>query len=171
MNLTAPRARVALFVVLASCSRPPDASGGNPRGAPAGEGRCEPAAMGLAHARVLSAWRAPAGCAPRGGGSAPTALRSEAEFASRYACPPGVNSGVDWSQNSLWSMQTTLSPAGAGFAVFAEGHRVTLVARMRSPCPDDPRPMPMPYAFAFLGPADPDVTVTETTCTLPAQCR
>lgn len=165
------RASLAIACALVACSRPPGASGSGARGASEDLGGCAPSALGLAHAQALTAWRAPDGCTLRHGGPAPTPARSEAEFASAWSCPRGVGSGVDWSRASLWSLQTTLPPAGVGYSVFLEGSRVTLVARMRSPCPDDPRPMPVPYELAFLAPATPEVTVAQTVCTLPPRCR
>jgi hypothetical protein len=119
----------------------------------------------------VSAWRAPAGCTLRDGSATPTPTRDEAGFASRWACPAGVTSGVDWTRFAVWSMATMLSPAGAGYAVYADGARLTLVSRQRTPCPDDPRPMPTPYTLAFLLPAAQAFTVAQATCTLPPQCR
>jgi hypothetical protein len=162
--------RLGLVVGAASCSRPPSTANADPRVPTSDEGGCAPAAMGLVRARVITAWRAPSGCTLRNAGPTPTPVRDETSFARMFACEAGVASGVDWSRFSLWAMQTTLSPAGAGYSVFAEGSRVTLVTRQRSPCPDDPRPMPIPYSLAFLLPVG-EVALTQRTCTLPPRCR
>ncbi len=156
--------------ITAGCTRP-TAQGGGP--ATTDLGGCDPAALGLARAQVITAWRAPEGCARRGGGggsSEPSRVRSEQEFSSAFACREGVSSGLDFSRQTLFVLDTTLSPASAGFAVYADGARVTLVSRQRAPCPDDPRPMPMPFAFAFVV-DHAETTLTQSVCTLPARCR
>lgn len=172
----------AVFVAALGCSRPTGASGAGPAGASGDsrarqsaavddQGACAPAALGFDAAQAITAWRAPTGCAPRGGGVTPTPVRSEDEFSERFACPEGTRSGIDWSRHTLWSTQRSLSPAGAGYLVFAAGARVSLVSRMRSPCPDDPHVMPTPYHLAFLLPREPTPTITESSCALPPRCR
>lgn len=98
-------------------------------------------------------------------------IANEETFAQHFRCPNGVRSGVDFGRVSLVVTQRQLSPAGAGFRMYDDGHTATLVNVFRSPCPDDPRPMPGPsVTYAYLISAG-EHQVAETTCTLPAQCN
>ncbi|MEZ4395221.1 MAG: hypothetical protein R3A48_29420, partial [Polyangiales bacterium] len=81
-------------------------------------------------------------------------------------CADAGASGVDFARETVWLSSRSLSPAGAGFAVYDDGRRVHVVAKMRRPRPDDPRPMPMPFSLAITLPAGETREFVESTCTL-----
>ena len=149
-----------------------DGSAGSSTTAPTDDA-CGAAALGLTGARAVDGWRLPAGCtfAPTHAGPGPTWITSEADLRAQVSCgdasPP---LGVDFTREAIWLRHGSLSPAGAGTRAFDDGTSLTVVALMRSPCPDDPRPMPMPWTDALRVPLPATRALVEQSCTLRPSC-
>lgn len=163
---------VALSWTLLACTRatsapPRDTASGTSALAASGEGGCAPSSLGLSAARAVAFFRAPPGCAgASGGGLTWQPLRTEDELRDAFRCADAGASGVDFARETVWLSSRSLSPAGAGFAVYDDGRRVHVVAKMRRPSPDEPRPMPMSFSLAITLPAGETREFVESTCTL-----
>lgn len=130
---------------------------------------CGAAALGLAAATALAPWTPPAGCTPRGQGTA--IVRTAAELDGRLACAGGASHGFDLASQGLVAVAYTMSPASVGLIAYDDGKTVTLVSRQRSPCPDDPLPMPMQGAAWFVLPTGGERTLADAVCTVESTCR
>lgn len=158
---------VALSWAVLACTRAASAPPRDVASGASGEGGCAPSAMGLSAARAVALFRAPQGCAgASGGGVAWRPLRTEDELREALRCADAGASGVNFARETVWLSSRSLSPAGAGFAVYDDGRRLHVVSKMRRPRPDDPRPMPMPFSIAVTLPAGETREFVESTCTL-----
>jgi len=129
---------------------------------------CGAEALRLGTAKVVTPWKIPAGCTPRGG-TGNTIAKSEEELKAILECTSG--SGVDFGAQAVLAVGYSLSPAGAGMSAFDDGEVVTLVTRQRSPCPNDPRPMPMNTMAWFLLEKGGERTFANTICTIDSTCK
>jgi hypothetical protein len=99
----------------------------------------------------------------------PGPIRSESAFHDAFAC--SAPSGIDFRTKELRVVSRPLSPAGAGTEVVDDGKTITFVARMRSPCPNEPPPMPISLPVAFTVGTNAARDTADTTCNVSVPCR
>lgn len=129
---------------------------------------------GLAGAELRPPLRLPVGCSFAQGGTvtAPRVLRTAEEVLGALSCPETdlAALGIDPSQQDVYVLGYTMSPASAGQSVYDDGQTLTYVSRFRPPCPNDPMPMPMNVTMAWLMPKDATRATREASCSLPERC-
>jgi hypothetical protein len=145
--------------------------GSGSEGAAGAPDPCSPSALKLPSARPLAVWHPPAGCAARGGGDGdPLWIASDAEAGAAFGCG-AARLGVDFTKTALVVVHRTLSPAELGVAALDDGAAITIVERMRRPCPGERPPMPVPSTTVFEAPAGGSRAFADAQCTVDASCR
>jgi hypothetical protein len=146
-------------------------------GTTTGGGATEPVTCtvdGLTAAELRPTLVLPAGCAFTQGGTvtAPRVLRTSEEVLAALSCPQTdlAALGIDPTQQDVYVLGYTMSPASAGQSVYDDGQTLTYVSRFRPPCPNDPMPMPMNATVAWLMPKDATRATREASCSLPERC-
>jgi hypothetical protein len=142
-------------------------------GAPAASADpCSPERLKLGEVKKLIAFDLPKDCKPR-----PPAMRvlvrSEKDFGERMTCDKKAVAGVDFKKVMLVAWIKDVAPNTQGHDIWdEEGRKVTVVARQKQVCPEDPRVEPSKQTVAFLTDTDPvPPEFGESACTVPAQCK
>jgi hypothetical protein len=129
---------------------------------------CSPSALKLPSAKPLAVWQPPAGCTARQV-QGPLWIASDGDADQAFDCR-GTKLGVDFTKTALVVDHRTLSPAQTGVVALDDGTTITIVDRMRRPCPDERPPMPVPSTTVFQAPAGGARGFAGAQCTVDTRC-
>jgi hypothetical protein len=153
--------RALLAIAIAACTKSPPQSPGTP------PDPCAPETLGLAGAKRLAAFPAPASSCSITAPELPEIIT----VATRVFDCKGAQHGFDFERHRLLAHERTLSPATVGVDAYDDGRTITFVGRQRAPCPGDPRPMPVPVTLLYTIETSGERTFAEAACTVTPACR